>query len=152
MDASVPWRLSVVGAFFVLRLLAPSKNKTPLTPAVQRRSGAFFGNQYGTGGGTRTHTGHRSQRIFFLPRLSPACRLDFLFTLEGVPRQVSAPSLSGLAQGCHLTGFPEFEGLHSNRFQSDAQKISPLRLPIPPPRRKRLSCFQTGSPNEATRG
>ena len=35
----------------------------------------------------------------------------------GPVRQVSTPSLSGLARDCHLKGFPEFEQFYSYRFQ-----------------------------------
>lgn len=66
---------------------------------------------------------HKHQRIFFSLRLSPQSELDFLFTSKGAPRQVSALSLSGLAQDCHVTGSPEFEGIHSDGFPPCAQLL-----------------------------
>ncbi|HIF60880.1 MAG TPA: hypothetical protein EYQ26_15565 [Rhodospirillales bacterium] len=43
--------------------------------------------------------------------------LDHIILDLGPVRQVSTPSLSGLARDCHLKGFPEFEQFYSYRFQ-----------------------------------
>ena len=56
-------------------------------------------------------------RIFLPLRLSPPPTvgvrgLDYPFTVAiavGAARLVSTPSLAGLARGCHIAGFPEFE-------------------------------------------
>ena len=49
--------------------------------------------------------------------LWPGLSLDHIILDLGPIRQVSTPSLSGLARDCHLTGFPEFEQFYSYRFQ-----------------------------------
>lgn len=38
----------------------------------------------------------------------------------GSSRQVSTPSLSGLARDCHATGFPEFDCIHLRDFSRNA--------------------------------
>ena len=64
----------------------------------------------------------------------------------GAARLVSTPSLSGLARGCHLTGFPEFEQFcvpgfpraHSNDLQvrCDYHSATPAHSKVwPPPSR-----------------
>jgi len=60
----------------------------------------------------------------FRRRHIDVCGLDFLFTLAlalGARRQVSTPSLSGLARDYHLTGFPEFDEFYICRFQQSTQ-------------------------------
>ena len=47
--------------------------------------------------------------------------LDHIILDLGPVRQVSTPSLSGLARDCHLKGFPEFEQFYSYCFQYGTQ-------------------------------
>ena len=57
--------------------------------------------------------------VFTATRLClwPGLSLDHISLDLGPVRQVSTPSLSGLARDCHFTGFPEFEQFYSYRFQ-----------------------------------
>ena len=47
--------------------------------------------------------------------------LDHIILDLGPVRQVSTPSLSGLARDCHFKGFPEFEQFYSYCFQYGTQ-------------------------------
>jgi hypothetical protein len=88
----------------------------------------------GAGGGTRTLTGlpPTDFRTSYGFRRRPAgvCGLDYTFTLAfaaasalGAARLVSTPSLSGLARGCHLTGFPDFEQFCVHGFAGSTQSF-----------------------------
>jgi len=75
------------------------------------------------GGGTRTHTGHRSQRIFFSLWLSLLVSWTF-----SSPRRVSPVKSLHLPDWAWLRvasqGFPEFEGIHFVGFPTNAQNKS----------------------------
>ena len=68
--------------------------------------------------------------------LSPPFRfdgLDFAFTLAfalGAARQVSTPSLSGLARRWHFTAFAEFGQFYSRGFPLGTPFIKSDALPI----------------------
>ena len=98
------------------------------------------------GGGTRTHTGHRSQRIFVPPQLSllgawSGLSLHRVRSDVGAARQVSAPSqcrawLRVTRQKASLTLSSSTRGVSAPALTS----ASPLRLPIPPPRQGGTPC------------
>ncbi len=50
---------------------------------------------------------------------------------------------SGLAQDYQVKGFPDVEQFYAGRFRPGTHSISPLRLPIPPPRQIGDSCIST---------
>lgn len=54
------------------------------------------------------------------------CSLDFTITIafaSGARRQVSTPSLSGLARYWHFKAFTEFDAFYFGRFQPSTQFI-----------------------------
>ena len=124
----------------------------------------------GAGGGTRTLTGlpptDFRTSYGFRRRHKGVCGLDYTFTLAnaqasalGAARLVSTPSLSGLARGCHLTGFPDFEQFcvpgfpraHSNDLQvrcvyHSATPAYSKSLAVPPRRLKLLFSLSPHAP------
>ena len=84
------------------------------------------------GAGSRIRTADLLITLPLQLSLPFVCGLDFLFTLAralGVRRQVSTPSLSGLARDCHFTGFPEFDGFYSTSFPVGTRISSELLWP-----------------------
>jgi len=75
------------------------------------------------------------------------CGLDFIFTfyLQTSSQAEAVKSLrffekmfSNLARYCHLTGFTEFDFIHTRVSSLCAQiNLSPVRLPIPPPKHEK---------------
>jgi len=90
--------------------------------ALPSRRFSDCGREDGTGGGTRTHTGHRSQRIFFSLRLSP--RVSWTFSS---PQRVSPVKSLHLPVWAWLKvaskGSPDFEGSHFIGFPTNAQVL-----------------------------
>jgi len=94
-----------------------------------------------SGDGFSSHYGFRRQLALFVRWTMPS---PWRSRAVGAPRLVSTPSpCGGLARRClggRARGFTEFEEIHSDAFAARCSNLSPLCLPISPPRHGAIYC------------